>query len=49
MAKACARHILVESKEEADRLKKQLAEGADFASLAKNILAVIPQKRGRPG
>ena len=35
MPLACARHILVKTKEEAETLKKKLANGADFASLAK--------------
>lgn len=35
MAIACARHILVKTKEEAEQLKKKLAGGADFDSLAK--------------
>ena len=35
MARACARHILVKTKEEAEKLKQQLAKGADFESLAK--------------
>jgi len=46
MAKACARHILLESKEEADRLKKQLAEGADFASLANKYSRCHSAKKG---
>lgn len=35
MAAACARHILVKTKEQAEELKKQLANGKDFAQLAK--------------
>ncbi|MDH5357327.1 MAG: peptidylprolyl isomerase [Gammaproteobacteria bacterium] len=35
MARACARHILVKTKEEAESIKKQLAGGKDFALLAK--------------
>jgi peptidyl-prolyl cis-trans isomerase C len=35
MAQACARHILVKTKSEAEKLKKQIAGGADFGSLAK--------------
>jgi len=35
MARACARHILVKTKEEAEAIKKQLANGKDFAQLAK--------------
>jgi peptidyl-prolyl cis-trans isomerase C len=34
MPVAAARHILVESQQACDALKKQLAEGADFADLA---------------
>jgi|GEM_PF-4721121 len=34
MAVASARHILVKTKEEAEQLKKRLADGADFAALA---------------
>jgi len=35
MAKASARHILVKTEAECEDLKKQLAEGGDFAALAK--------------
>lgn len=35
MARACARHILVETEAACLDLKKQIEEGADFAELAK--------------
>lgn len=35
MAKAAARHILVDTEEKCNDLKKQIEEGADFAELAK--------------
>ena len=34
MTKAKARHILVSSKEECEKLKSQIEKGADFAKLA---------------
>ncbi len=34
MATASARHILVETKEQCEELKKQIEDGADFAELA---------------
>ncbi|AGS40006.1 MULTISPECIES: peptidylprolyl isomerase [Cycloclasticus] len=46
MAKACARHILVKTKEEAETLKKQLAGGADFANLAKKHSQCPSAKKG---
>ena len=36
MAEASARHILVESEEACLSLKQQIADGADFADLAKS-------------
>lgn len=35
MAKASARHILVDDQKECEALKQQIADGADFAELAK--------------
>ena len=35
MAKASAKHILVNSESECKNLKKQIEEGADFAEIAK--------------
>lgn len=35
MARAKARHILVSSQEECDKLKKQIENGTDFAEVAK--------------
>lgn len=46
MPRACARHILVKSKAEAERLKEQLAKGADFAVLAKKHSTCPTKKQG---
>ena len=46
MARACARHILVKTIEEAEKLKKRLAEGADFATIAKKHSICNSAKRG---
>jgi len=46
MASACARHILVKSKFEAQSLKEKLAKGADFAQLAKKHSTCPSAKRG---
>ena len=35
MAKASARHILVETEEQCNDLKEQIANGADFAEIAR--------------
>ena len=35
MAKAQARHILVETKEECEKLKSEIESGSDFAEMAK--------------
>ncbi|MGH8354922.1 MAG: peptidylprolyl isomerase [Pseudomonas sp.] len=55
MAKALARHILVKTEAEAVQLKKRLANGEDFTSLAKKHSICPSAKRGgdlgevRPG
>jgi len=46
MARACARHILVKTKEEAEMLKQKLAKGADFESLAKKHSKCNSAKQG---
>lgn len=55
MAVASARHILVKTKAEAEKLKRQLEQGEDFARLAKRHSQCNSAKRGgdlgefRPG
>ena len=44
MARACARHILVKSKTEAERIKAELDKGVDFGKLAKKY-SICPSKR----
>lgn len=46
MAKATARHILVDTKEECQSLKDALAGGADFAELAGKHSSCPSGKRG---
>ncbi len=47
MAIASARHILLKTKEEAEKIKQQLAKGADFSSLAKkHSLCKLSAKKG---
>ena len=35
MARACARHILVDSEDTCEQLKSEILEGSDFADVAK--------------
>lgn len=55
MPVAMARHILVKTKAEAEKLKKQLASGKDFGELAKKHSTCPSGKKGgnlgefRPG
>lgn len=37
MAKASARHILVETESQCEELKQKIADGADFAEIAKEF------------
>ena len=46
MAKARARHILVSSEEECDKLKSQIEEGADFAKTAESHSQCPSGKKG---
>ncbi|WP_422134155.1 peptidylprolyl isomerase [Endozoicomonas sp. ALD040] len=46
MATAGARHILVKTQEEAEKLKKQLDKGADFGQLAKKHSHCPSGKKG---
>ena len=46
MARACARHILVKTKEQADNLKQKLDKGTDFATLAKKHSLCTSAKKG---
>jgi peptidyl-prolyl cis-trans isomerase C len=46
MARAAARHILVPTAEQAEDLKKQIAEGADFAEIARKNSTCPSSSRG---
>ncbi|MBE0439200.1 MAG: peptidylprolyl isomerase [Gammaproteobacteria bacterium] len=46
MARAAARHILLKTKQEADTIKQQLANGGDFAKLAKKYSICPSGKKG---
>ncbi|MCW8109899.1 peptidylprolyl isomerase [Alteromonas ponticola] len=46
MPRASAYHILVKTKEEAEKLKQQLARGANFQQLAKKHSICPSRKRG---
>ena len=46
MARASARHILVETQEQCDDIKRQIEAGADFAELAKEHSQCPSGQRG---
>ena len=46
MATACARHILVKTREEAEKLKKRIDQGEDFEKLAKRFSQCPSGKKG---
>jgi len=46
MSKACARHILVATKETCEDLKTQIEGGADFSQIAKNHSKCPSGKQG---
>lgn len=46
MARASARHILVDTEQACDDLKQQIADGADFADLAREHSKCPSSQRG---
>ena len=49
LTRVCAKHILVETLEEAEAVQARLAAGEDFATVADRGLARHPVRRRRPG
>ncbi|MCL2919119.1 peptidylprolyl isomerase [Shewanella litorisediminis] len=45
MARACARHILVKTREEAEKLKARIDKGEDFGKLAKQYSLCSSKRR----
>ena len=46
MKKACARHIIVKTKKQADDIKQRLDKGEDFAKLARQFSKCPSAKKG---
>ena len=46
MPTACARHILVKTKVEAEKIKQKIARGADFGEMAKKHSTCSSAKQG---
>lgn len=46
MAKASARHILVETEDQCEELKQKIADGADFADIAREFSKCPSGKQG---
>ena len=50
MARACARHILVDSEDRCEQLKNEILAGSDFTDVAKETFEMsIRRARGRFG
>lgn len=46
MPTACARHILVKTQEEAEKIKQKIASGSDFGVMAKKYSTCSSSKKG---